>query len=271
MAEIKQIKVGSNTYDVTDVSKLPLTGGTLTGDLIINAPHRDQYYASNLCRHFHSGTPTEFVIKTKIKFASGTHMPVIRIYGYAYGLNSPIELRAGFYIYNDIFGWAGVSCTGAWKPEVYLFKYTENSVDYVALGLKGSCYFCGFQVDAQIGALGSFGNNFQIDGWSTSHNGTDTTKSIIPAVGTDKCLKIDYKPMQTDIGGNAATATTATKAIQDESGNNIKATYASSLSVNGRTITLKNKNGSALSNITTPDPEEYSVSEVQSACSSAWG
>lgn len=197
-----------------------LSGATFSGDVIVNAPHRDTYYASNLCRNFSQNTPNQFVIKTKIKYVSSTNMPVIRIYGYAYGLQSPIELRVGFYIYDNHLGWAGVSCTGAWKPEVYLFSYTENSTKYVAVGFKGSCYFCGFQVDAQVGASGEFGPNFTIDGWKTAHNGADTSVNIIPSIGTDDCIKVDYKPMQTDING------TATKATQDGDGNVITSTYA---------------------------------------------
>ena len=197
-----------------------LSGATFSGDVIVNAPHRDTYYASNLCRNFSQNTPNQFVIKTKIKYVSSTNMPVIRIYGYAYGLQSPIELRVGFYIYDNHLGWAGVSCTGAWKPEVYLFSYTENSTKYVAVGFKGSCYFCGFQVDAQVGASGEFGPNFTIDGWKTTHNGADTSVNIIPSIGTDNCIKVDYKPMQTDING------TATKATQDGDGNVITSTYA---------------------------------------------
>ena len=53
--------------------------------------------------------------------------------------------------------------------------------------------------------------------------------------------------------GNADTSTTATKATQDESGNNIKATYAASFSISDHTITLKNKNGGSLGTVTVPD------------------
>ena len=56
-----------------------------------------------------------------------------------------------------------------------------------------------------------------------------------------------------DISGNAETATSATKATQDESGNNIKNTYASSFSISDHTITLKNKNGTSLGTVTVPD------------------
>lgn len=176
-------------------------------NVVVNGYHRDKYYASNVCRHFYTGTPTEFVIKTKIVYASGSYMPVIRIYGYAYGEQSPIELRVGFYIYGDNLGWAGAVSTGAWQPRVYLFRYTENSTNYVAVGFKGACYFCGFQVDVQAGATGQIGyNGLNPDGWTTTHNGADTSISIIPAVGTDKCVEVAYKAMSTSITGSATNS-----------------------------------------------------------------
>ena len=52
-----------------------------------------------------------------------------------------------------------------------------------------------------------------------------------------------------NLNGNASTAT---KATQDESGNNIKASYASSISISDNVITLKNKNGSSLGTVTVP-------------------
>lgn len=55
-----------------------------------------------------------------------------------------------------------------------------------------------------------------------------------------------------NVTGNAATATTATKATQDESGNNIKASYGASLDISGTTLSLKNKNGTALNSVTIP-------------------
>ena len=45
----------------------------------------------------------------------------------------------------------------------------------------------------------------------------------------------------------------ADKATGDESGNNIKANYASSLSISNHSLTLKNKNGGTLSTVTVPD------------------
>ena len=50
--------------------------------------------------------------------------------------------------------------------------------------------------------------------------------------------------------GNSATATSSTKATQDESGNNIQSSYASSLSASGSTLTLNSKSGATLSTVT---------------------
>ena len=62
--------------------------------------------------------------------------------------------------------------------------------------------------------------------------------------------------------GNADTATSATKATQDESGNNIKASYASSISISDHTITLKNKNGTSLGTVTVPDNDHYAWGDI---------
>ena len=62
------------------------------------------------------------------------------------------------------------------------------------------------------------------------------------------------------ISGNAVTAT---KATQDESGNNIKATYAASFSISDHTITLKNKNGVSLGTVTVPDNNDNTWRKVQ--------
>lgn len=173
---IKKIQVPTGTqyelgakYDasgnVITSTYVPFSGGTMTGMLnFASTVHRDQYYASNVCHFFTSSTPVETVIYTTIKYQSSAHMPVVRIYGYAYGLQSPIELKIGFYIYGGNLGWAGVVSMGAWRPQIYLFKYTSDETEYVAIGLKGSCYFLGFQVDVQAPCIGTLGNTVGITG-----------------------------------------------------------------------------------------------------------
>lgn len=78
-------------------------------------------------------------------------------------------------------------------------------------------------------------------------------KDII-CTGVIRCLnKVYASEFIGKLTGNADTATSATKATQDESGNNIKSSYASSISISDHTITLKNKNGSSLGTVTVPD------------------
>ena len=85
--------------------------------------------------------PVESILHTGIKWISSRHMPIVHLSGYAYGKQSPIELKIGFYIYADKIGYCGVTNMGSWNPDVYLFKYTNNdNVDCVAVGLKGSIY-----------------------------------------------------------------------------------------------------------------------------------
>lgn len=75
--------------------------------------------------------------------------------------------------------------------------------------------------------------------------------SIITKYGAQKL----YYPLTAPsfIGSLTGNASSATKATQDESGNNIKANYAASMSISGHTITLKNKNGTSLGTVTVPD------------------
>lgn len=65
-------------------------------------------------------------------------------------------------------------------------------------------------------------------------------------------------------GNLTGNASTATKATQDESGNNIKASYASSFSISDHTITLKNKNGASLGTVTVPDTNTHRPIQVNS-------
>ena len=72
------------------------------------------------------------------------------------------------------------------------------------------------------------------------------------------------------VGNLTGNASTATKATQDESGNNIKASYASSISISGKTVTLKNKNNSNLSTFDIPDPTSMTSAEVLAAVTAGW-
>lgn len=88
-------------------------------------------------------------------------------------------------------------------------------------------------------------NQFTYDG--SAAKTVNVTKSAIGLGNVDNTADANKSV------ASANTAGSATKATQDESGNNIKATYAASFSINDHTITLKNKNGTSLGTVTVPD------------------
>ena len=171
-------------------SYLPLTGGTLTGDLV--APRErigNTWYSVVFGRT--TATPVETILYTGIKWKSGAHMPVLHIYGYAYGLTSPVEFKIGFYIYSDKIGWCGATNMGAWHPTIFLFKYTKDGVSYVAVGLSGSCYFIQLCADVED-EMGKFANiDVSSSHWSFSFL---TTAGTIPSADSGvNCIGVPYK------------------------------------------------------------------------------
>ena len=177
-----------------DISgKVNKSGDTMTGNLIVPAERiANTYYGISFGRT--TETPVETILYTGIKWIHGRHMPVVHVTGYAYGLNSPVEFKIGFYLYGDPtckVGWCGVTNMGAWSPEVYLFKYTRNNIEYVAVGFKGSCYFLQLQVDLQD-EMGKFGNiELNSNYWSWSF--LTTTGTIPAADGGTTCVQVPYK------------------------------------------------------------------------------
>ena len=112
---------------------------------------------------------------------------------------------------------------------------------------------------------------------ATSHGthvtyGTSTPKANGTAsAGTSANVSREdhVHPLQTSVSGSSGSCTgnsaTATKATGDESGNNIKASYASTMSLSGSTLTLKSKSGATLSTITLPASSGSSVSNTEPA------
>ena len=154
--------------------------------------------AYNVTRFFTVTTPTEIVIYTKIRWISAAYMPVIHLYGYAYGAQSPIEFKVGFYIFQNTIGWCGATNMGAWNPDIFLFKYTasEDSLDYVALGLRKSVYFPQFEIDLQV-EHGISLASISLDGWTTDSI-VAGEESIIPPAGSqpdENCVQVPYKPI----------------------------------------------------------------------------
>jgi hypothetical protein len=108
-------RTGQVNLTAANVGAVNLTGDTMTGDLIVPRTRvANTYYGVSFGRT--TGTPVETILYTGIKWMSGKHMPIVHITGYAYGLNSPVEFKIGFYIYQDKIGWCGVTNMGAWQP-----------------------------------------------------------------------------------------------------------------------------------------------------------
>lgn len=183
-------RTGNVNLTPANLGAVAKTGDTMTGNLIAPSVRvANTYYGVSFGRT--TATPVETILYTGIKWVNSSHMPVVHITGYAYGLASPVEFKIGFYIYNGNIGWCGVTNMGSWAPDVYLFKYTREDVNYVAIGLAGSCYFLQLQADVQD-EMGKFANIvLSSDAWSWSFL---TTAGTIPAHDNGvTCYKVPYK------------------------------------------------------------------------------
>ena len=174
----------------------------------------NDYAGYGVCKFQNSDNFAEIVIKTKFKFISSSTMPTIHIHGHYYGDHCPIDLSIAYYIYNSEFFTIGITCKGGFKPDIYLFKYTENDIDYVAIGLKATAtqnmQYIGFQVDADGGSLGvpsiHPAATLSLTGWTIEYATKASGNTIIPAVNTDKCKLGSYITLKTSV----TSATTAT-------------------------------------------------------------
>lgn len=184
-------------------SYLPLSGGTITGQLDADKVFRNGNTFYNVLEFASTATVDEIVIKTKIPFISGNSMPLVHLKGYAYGESATIEMTVAFYIYNDKFTNMGVVSSCPWKPNVYLSSYTENNTKYVAISFAGSIYYPRFVIDYTDIWSGSSNRDYS-SGWTFSNRVSGETTSIIPS--TDK-VDVSYKAIANNISGNAATAT----------------------------------------------------------------
>lgn len=208
-------RTGNVNITAANVGAVGKNGDTMTGNLIVPAIRAaNTYYGLTFGRT--TSTPVETILYTGIKWDSGSHMPVIHITGYAYGLQSPVEFKIGFYIYSDKIGWCGATNMGSWEPTVYLFKHTVDSQDYVAVGLAGSCYFLQLQADLQD-EMGKFTHtNLDSSLWSWAF--LTTTGNIPTPDGGVTCIAVPYK----------ANILKPAKAISADEAVKIKQTVASS-------------------------------------------
>lgn len=174
-----------------------------------------------------TGTPVETILHTGIKWVGSSHMPVIHITGYAYGLQSPVEFKIGFYIYGDKIGWSGATNMGSWEPDIYLYKDIRDDTNYVAIGLAGRCYFLQLSVDIQD-EMGKF-NKISTDSSNWSWEFLTTTGNIPQTDDGTSCCSVPYKA--SIFSAKNAQITTTTNAIAYYT--NTTGTFGSKASANG--------------------------------------
>lgn len=181
--------------------KVSASSSTTTNPRFQSMRARNAVYG--LARGQTTGTPTATILHTGIKWTSGSYMPVLHFTGYAYGLQSPVEFKVGFYIYSDRIGYCGATNMGAWKPEIRLFRETRDSVDYVAVALIGSCYYLGLSVGIQE-EKGSIPSTIDLtpSKWSfeflTSYTTDDIPDGNTPPHAT--CCTVPYKQILNSLG-----------------------------------------------------------------------
>ncbi len=227
-----------------DISgKVNKSGDTMTGKLIVPATRiANTYYGISFGRT--TGTPVETILYTGIKWRSSSHMPVVHITGYAYGLQSPVEFKIGFYIYNNHIGYCGVTNMGSWAPDVYLFKYLVEEVEYVAIGLAGQCYYLQLQADVQD-EMGKFAYIVtDSSAWSWSFLGSSSAGVIPEPDSGVTCIQVPYKANilnPSKVNGHTVQTDVPSDAVFTDTKSDWNATSGNAQILNKPTIpTLKN-------------------------------
>ena len=141
-----------------------------------------------------SSSVTEIILHTGIKWVGSRHMPSVYIHGYGYQFVQNIDLMISFYLYGSnptIYNPVATN-RGSVDPEIYIFKYTSNEIDYVAIGLKlqSACNNVLLAVDVQDDWAKFAQTDLDSSIWTWSQFNSDGN---IPAVGTDACKLVPYK------------------------------------------------------------------------------
>ena len=125
----------------------------------------------------------------------------------------------------------------------WMYRYGFNAGDVIVTTGNNTWSLYVYQSCSQYGRI-------QVKVISKSGTSGDTTFTL--SNNNTKEASTPRGTAATD-GGIVQFANTSAKATQDESGNNIKSSYGSSISISDHTITLKNKNGASLGTVTVPD------------------
>ena len=148
----------------------------------------------NVASTYSSSQVDEIILYTGIKFVSSNLMPIVHITGFAYNSSCPIDLSIVFYIYSDELCMQGVVDNGGWHPNVYLFKYTKNSTEYVAIALRASSFIYYPTVSADVinESLGKL-TNIDLSLFEFQFTAKDAA-SVIPEPDNGvTCIQVPYK------------------------------------------------------------------------------
>ena len=148
----------------------------------------------NVASTYSSSQVDEIILYTGIKFVSSNLMPIVHITGFAYNSSCPIDLSIVFYIYSDELCMQGVVDNGGWHPNVYLFKYTKNSTEYVAIALRASSfiYYPSVSADVINESLGKL-TNIDLSLFEFQFTAKDAA-SVIPEPDNGvTCIQVPYK------------------------------------------------------------------------------
>lgn len=328
MADVSKIKLGSTTYNIKDTSKLPLSGGTLTGGITFNKVGSAINYtgsqatysmikfkdntadtygngivigggglvvigggesADTVAAQHSSGGDEELdltsdssvMVYTNVQ--SGWDSRKLFTFGSDGTFNSPSTIKqngTAVSLNGHTHNYAGSSSAGG--AATTALACSGNSATATKLQTARTIFNKSFDgsgnVVGQPMVYGSYNatanSRYSTSGLQVRENdlvsNTQSDIAYAPAIGFHwsgrnagsliyhsdgnfYLRQIDFTSRASLDANLIGNASTATKATQDESGNNIKASYAASFSISDHTITLKNKNGASLGTVTVPD------------------
>jgi hypothetical protein len=152
-----------------------------------------------------SGGSPEIKINTRIPFALGGADFTVNIKGFQYGSSNMVSLSIGWHYYLSQFYNESAISNGSFSPTITLGVETEGSnAGNVVIHLSNVGYWPKLYVESVHSS--AYADDY-VANWSWSDAGVDglTSTTVVP-----------YKPLETSITGNAASATNSASLSSDD-------------------------------------------------------